>query len=283
MSILFLSVLALGSAVPAQDTLVDLRRGDTVVLEDLSGRVSVESWDRPFLRVESQDRDPGTMDLRRSGDRLVAVPRKGRSAVEELEVSLVVPSWINLEISGRELEVRVEGLQGGVVVRTLDGDLVLEDLGGEVTARSVGGTVEGSGLRGRTRIRTGDGDIRLQGCSGELNLETVDGDIRMEAMEARLISLKSTDGDVEFDGRLLAGGRYDLVSHSGDLELLLRSPVDADVVLQVYDGEFESDFPVRARGFRSDEALEFTLGRGGSALTLESFSGDITLSRHTGG
>jgi hypothetical protein len=40
---------------------------------------------------------------------------------------------------------------------------------------------------------------------------------------------------------------------------------------------------VKAKGYRSGEGLEFTLGAGGARLVLETFDGDIRLLRALGG
>ena len=53
-----------------------------------------------------------------------------------------------------------------------------------------------------------------------------------------------------------------------------------DAVILSYEGDFESEFPVRAEGFRSGEALEFRVGTGGARLVVESYDGEVRL---TGG
>lgn len=274
MNLVLLSAVVLGGLVSPPDTLVDLRRGDVLVLEQRKGSVQVETWDRPLLSLEGEE-GGGGIRVRRSGSRVEIRSEEGPDRATDLRI--VMPRWGHLEITGREMEVKVRGVEGDVVVRNLDGDVRLEDVTGEVFVRSVEGTVEGEGLTGEVRIETGNGDIRLRGVSGRLELETVDGEVRLRDVASTRISLETTDGDVDFLGRFLPGGHYSFVSHGGDMVFSIREPVDLDVSALVYDGDFRSDFPVRARGFRSGEEVEFTIGGGGARVSLKTFDGDVTL------
>jgi hypothetical protein len=233
----------------------------------------VESWDRDELRVDVEEKRGLSVRVRRSGAELDL--RLDQDRDRKARIRLTVPAWLNLTISGREVEVSVRDVDGDVSVRNLEGDLLFRNLGGEVTAYTAQGSIEAYGLTGMGLLRTGDDEIWVAGSSAPLELQTVDGDITLEQMDAPRIQARTTDGDVEFSGRILAGGDYGFFSHGGDIGLQIPPGVSLDATVMVYGGEFVSNFPVRTRGLRTNDGVMFSLGAGGARLVVETFGGDV--------
>jgi len=273
---LFLLVKAVASP---GDTLVEVHQGDRLVLQDFGGSVYVETWERPFLQVEVMTKESVPLRIRRSGNSLELQGAGGEGRRRREELRLILPPWMNLEVTGRELEVEVRDLAGDLVVRNLRGDLALRNLAGSVEAYTVEGSIEAYNLTGSARLRTGDDDLWVGNSSAALDLETVDGEIRMEGIDSRRVSAVTTQGEIEFSGHILEGGDYGFYSHGGDIQLRLAPPVNLEATILAYEGEFQSDYPVKAKGFRSGEGLEFTLGTGGARLVMETFDGEIQLLR----
>lgn len=276
---LLVSALVAGVMVLPKDTLIDVREGDRLFLSDFSGSVVVEAWDRTELMLET-DRSRSTFfEVNRTGTRVEVrvVDRKGRNRAGELRVFL--PVWMDIDLSGRDLEAWILDVGGAVRIRNLEGDITLRNLAGSVDVHTLEGSLRASGLSGNARLRTGDDDLWVGRSSADLELETVDGEITLEGLESPRVSVKTTEGDVDFAGRLLPQGDYAFVSHGGDLRFALVPPVDLDVTVLVYDGDFESDFPVKAKGYRSGGEISFALGAGGGRLMVEAFNGDVELRR----
>jgi hypothetical protein len=276
---LLLAAVLMGSPFAAKDTVIQVREGDRLLLRDFSGSVEVEGWDRDELRAEADADEAIVFRFTRSGStiEMEALDRKNRSRAEELRLRL--PAWMDVEVSGPKLDVEISRLAGGVTVRNLKGDIFLEDLSGRVNAGSVEGSIYADGLRESARLRTGDDEIRVVDSSADLDLESVSGDIELEEVSGRDLKVRSTHGEIDFMGTLLPGGSYAFHTHSGDLTLFLDPEVDADVTVLAYEGEFEADFPIRSRGFRSGHEFGFTIGSGGAQLVLEAFDGEISLRR----
>ncbi len=274
---LLLLLTSLGVGELPRDTIVELRSGDRLVLEDFRGMLDVEPWDRESMRVTSRGEDGAFVSLGRSGSRLElrVDDRKGRS--RDADLHLRVPAWLDLEVEARDGEIRIQGTEGDVDVRLLRGELELLDLAGRVRASAIHGHIDARGLRGTSILSSSHDDLDVMGASGDLSLETVSGDIRLEGAALSALRLTTTSGDAEFSGRLLPGGEHRLHTHSGDLTVELFPPVDLEVGILTYQGEFYSEFPARARGFRSGEELRFTIGDGGTGLSLKTFSGEIRI------
>ncbi len=276
---ILLAAAVVGVPTSVQDTLIQVREGDQLVLRDFSGAIEVEAWNRNELRAEADDEEALLFQFSRSGSRIEmgVRDRKDRNRMEELR--LFVPSWMDLEISGRELDTEVRGIRGKVLIRNLEGDIILRDLSGEIEASTVEGSIDARNLRGTASLKTGDDDITILESSADLELESVEGDIELIRSTTRKLEARTTEGDVEFTGRLLAEGVYAFHSHGGELTLNLEPPVDADVTVLVYEGEFESDFPIRAAGYRSGQDLRFVIGEGGAQVLLNAFDGEVRLRR----
>ncbi len=116
--------LEVGSApaAPVADTTVQLRAGDRVVLENLSGDVSVGAWNRQELEVRTDDDDAG-ITVRRSGStvRVSTDDRKRRS--RSVDASIRIPASVDLQVSGRSLDVVVEGVNGRIDVNNISGSV----------------------------------------------------------------------------------------------------------------------------------------------------------------
>jgi hypothetical protein len=280
---LLFALFALGPTLSVQDTVIPVGAGDRLFLGELSGNLVIEAWDRDEIRAEAEDEEALLFLVSRAGSRieLGARDRKERRRSEDLR--LWVPSWMDLEVSGRELDVSVRGLDGRVTVRTLEGDVTLEGLRGRVEVSVVEGEIVARRLLGSARLKTGEDEITLSECSAEISLETISGDVEIRGSGSPSVEIRTTDGDVDFTGRLVPGGSYEFHSHGGDLTLTLERPVDADVTVLVYEGDFRSDFPVRTRGFRSGQDMRFTIGEGGARVLLNAFDGEVVLRRAGGG
>jgi hypothetical protein len=275
-------VLLAGASVSPGDTLLDVREGDRLVISDFRGTVVVDSWAGTQLRARAGTKESRGFVVSRSGSELKLSLEDGTHRGRREELWLTLPRWMDLELSGRELEVDVTGLDGDVEVWNLRGDLVFAEMGGSLEARSVEGSIEARSLTGSARLRTGDDEIRVSSSTASLDLETVDGDIEMEGVRTSRISAESTDGEIVFSGSLLQGGNYGFFSHGGEISLHILPPASFRAAILSYGGRFESEFPVRAAGFRSGESLEFTVGSGSARIVVETFSGPVRLLEASG-
>jgi len=281
MNLLLAAALVL-SPLPAQDTVVSLARGGEVRLENLSGEVVVRAWDRDEVQVT--DRDRGSSGLRvRPSDGGVRIETEGRRKDRHnVDIEVRVPSWANVHISGRTLDVGIAGIRGDVVVTNVRGDIRTQDTEGELRLRSQQGEIEVSDASGEIVVSAQSDDVWLSGIRGEVEVRSTSGDITLLDVSARVVRAETQDGDIEFSGELLERGRYAFFVHDGDVELALPESASAVVSASTFDVEFESDFPVRLQRYRGGQKFDFTLGEGSAQLELHVFDGEIRLVRQAG-
>lgn len=277
MSVLVLAGWLLASGGSPADTTVELRRGDRVVVEGLSGTVEVQSWDRSALDLRGEADERSDVAVRRVGDRIVVGPgdRKGRGL--GVDVRLRLPPWVALEIQGRSLDVIVSGMASEVQVHTIEGDVHASDVSGSVTLASVEGRIEVQNSRGRISARSRGNDVTLRGVAGTVEVESGSGDLVLEDLTATSVLAETLDGDLTFQGTLAPGGTYRFSIHDGDADLVVPPGTGARARVSIFDGEFASDFPITLQGYGGGGVFEFTMGDGRADLEVQVFDGEIRL------
>lgn len=267
------------SAAVLPDTLVELRRGDTVVLSDVSGEVVVETWNRSELSLVGEGGDTRDVVVVRDGARVTvrSAGRKGRSL--EVEVRLRVPAWAALDIRGRDVDVTVVGTAGDVRVRNISGDIRVENTTGTLELSSADGVIHVANAQGAvTALSRGD-DVTLEGVRGSVDVRSGSGDLILDDVVSSSVRAETLDGDLTFSGTLARGGTYAFSVHDGDAHITIPESPGARVRVATFDGEFTSDFPVTLQRYGGGGQFEFTVGDGAARVEIDVFDGEIRLLR----
>jgi DUF4097 and DUF4098 domain-containing protein YvlB len=102
----------------------------------------------------------------------------------------------------------------------------------------------------------------------------------LDGIESDDVRAETTSGGVFFDGTIVDGGRYTLSTHSGDVVVAMQEGVNGTFSVSTFSGNLDTAFPVTVTGTRRrGRPFSFTLGDGSARVELQSFSGDIELTR----
>jgi hypothetical protein len=270
-------MLAMAAMVQAPDTVLAVNRGDRVIMEGVSGTITISGWDRDQLEVRGAD-GVTALTVRRTGATLQIEPEGGRRR-RSLDAEIRLPVWVDLEVGGSALELSVSGVDGQVRIANVSGDVQVRDVGGAVDVRSIRGEVVVVDARGSVRASSQADDVTLRRIAGSVEVHSGDGDILLDALESMSVRAEAQDGDIVFSGSIEDGGEYGFYLHDGDVTLELPADVSARVHVSTFDGEFTSDFPVRVESFSAGRQFDFVLGRGSASIDIEVFDGEIRLAR----
>ena len=267
------------------DTTVAFSRGGTVELQLVSGEIIVTGWSRDQVRVRATS-ERSALRLDASGSYLSLGLRSGAARSGDTRFEVSVPVGTRVRATTTSGDIRISGSRGEVEARTQRGDIVVEDVGAGVDVTAFSGDVHVSNVAGSLRVNVLSGDVQVRGVGGDVEVKTVSGEIDVRDARSRLVRATSTSGDIAFEGAIDGAGRYELETHSGDVDLTLPANVVATLTVSTYSGGIESDFElvlqpgnVSAHG----KSFTFTLGRGaGARISAQSFSGDINI-RSRGG
>ena len=134
-------------------------------------------------------------------------------------------------------------------------------------------------------LATVSGDLVVQTLTTRsLDLNTVSGDVRIGGWSVERASLRTLSGDLNLETTLAKGGRYEVESHSGDVQLSLTEQAGFDLDANTFSGRIRVDFPIKSEGpvrdsGRGPRAVRGVYGDGSSSLHVQTFSGDLTVTR----
>jgi DUF4097 and DUF4098 domain-containing protein YvlB len=269
-------VLALGAPVATADTLVPVDRGTRLDVEVQRGRVEVRTWAQNAVRVRSGD--GARADVARLGSLLRVRPAAARRESRDTDFIIHAPAWMDVRIQGQQVAISVHGTEGEVAIETMGGDILVEG-GSRVGVNTIQGAVTVRNTRGPVEVWTVGRGVTLADITGDISVETTNGGITMRGIRASNARANTVNGSIEFGGTLRPDGRYAFTTHNGSVAVHIPENANATVSAATYNGNFESDFPVRLTGTSRDRHYNFTLGSGTARVELESFNGNIRLRR----
>ena len=272
------------SQTPQSDQTVDVVKGTRLVLSNQAGEVTVRAWDRDAVRVQANHSSRERLDLQTADNTLrVRVRTSARGPAGLVDFTITVPRWMPVNLSGTYLAADIEGTTAEVNVETVGGDLRLKGGSGGITLRSIEGEIRVENSSGKVQATTVNDSITLVGVSGDVVAETTNGDITVTNARASSLEISTVNGDVRFEGPTADRGTYRITTHNGDIGVSLGQQANATVFVRTFGGDFSSDFPVtlpEGSGDRNkNKRFNFTLGAGSARVELQSFQGDIHVSK----
>jgi DUF4097 and DUF4098 domain-containing protein YvlB len=253
-----------------------------------SADVVVSTWNKSQARVVVV---PGDLeydtDLSSSRLRVEFRSRRGRSYDDGGRVSVTVPVGTRVDVNAVSGDIEIRGTRAEVVAGSTSGDVTIDDAVGRVEASSVSGDVTIQRVsNGTVRISSVSGDVVVKNVDGLVSAETVSGDVNVSDAKSSDVRMETVSGDAVYRGTVDPRGRYQLKSHSGDVMMTMPGDAKADVNVQTFNGEIDSDFPITLAPSSSDgrrvrrDRMSFGInGGGGAAIELETFSGTILIRR----
>lgn len=209
-------------------------------------------------------------------DYVIAVPLGVTVAVKSISGNVLV--------SGVRGEVRAETVSGDVSVdstpnlsmaKTVSGDVIARDIGGPATLvlSTVSGSVIASGLKVRA-----------------LEASSVSGNVKLSGMQVERVEARSVSGNIDFDAPLAKAGRYQFVSHSGNVRIVISGGAGFELDADTFSGSVRSDVPVtlramgredrdRRRGGASNRAIRGSYGDASAILSVRSHSGSVVITK----
>lgn len=252
------TVVSLGGSA---DTTIAVSRGTALQIANFAGQVSVKTWDKNAVRILTDASDGSQIVIRRDGEVLLVKAYSKRMAERSIDLNLIAPIWMDLDVSGIHTDVIIDGTKGRVHVETVHGDIAV------------------SGGRGQIELNAVNQDIHLVDASGIVLSETVNGDMTFQRIESDSVDVSTVNGEIFYEGSIQNRGVYRFTSHNGDIAVALPKTADAMVNVSTFSGEFASDFPVSLTETRKGRQFCFMLGRGSARVDLESFQGTIHIFR----
>jgi len=262
-----------------------------VDISNVAGKIEVSAWDNPEVEVRGEigpgvDKVDVTTDRGRTSIRVYVPNHTFRSASADLRIR--VPRDSELDISGVSAEVVTSDVEGTLQVKTVSGDVKADVYGRSAEIKTVSGDVV---LRGRGRgagfsdvhISTISGNIRVDRTGGDLEATSVSGDMTIRLEPSRNVRVRTTSGDLGFEGKLAKGASVDAETVSGDLTVRAVPESGMDYEVSTFSGDIRNCMGAEAERvskYGPGRRLNGTRGNGGAdeaRVHLKTMSGDVEL------
>ena len=280
---MLLSMLALLALQASQgfqtDTTVNVSQGTRLQVENQGGDIIVKTWDKNQVRVQASHSRRTHVSINLGGAVLSLEAEAEHGPSNMVDYELTVPAWMPLSLEGMYATVNVKGTRAAISVETLDGDITVEGGAESVKLTSVQGRISVTGARGRIELNTVSDDIEAAELQGDIVAETVSGSITIARSNAKSVEIQTVSGELIYDGKVIDGGHYSLLTHSGEILFSVPETTNATIATAIGSGEVRASFPLPASERPSRRRQTFRLGTGSATVELESFSGTISLLR----
>jgi DUF4097 and DUF4098 domain-containing protein YvlB len=279
-----------------------LGRNGTFDLQNVSGDVVVTGGGGNEVRIDAikRVRNPNESEAR-ALLQAIDVRMEERNGNVEVRTDYPRRNWsggVDFTVTlPRDANVILRSVSGDLRVSSLNGDLRAETISGDLVATSVKRIRQAKTISGDLDITDTDGDeVAAQTISGTLmargikarsvDLQSVSGDVRITDVESDRTFVRSISGSIDFSGQLARNGRYEFQSHSGDVRVTPLGSPGFSLDASTFSGDLRSDFPLTLQGNPPNNLnnrgpnrrpVRGTFGDGGAVLTLQSFSGNITV------
>jgi hypothetical protein len=214
---------------------------ETLIIESPMGGLRVNAWDKPQVRITSRKhaRDAATLEKLRIQVEMHDGQVRIRSGVYVRGVFKPIPpaagegAGIDLSVDApKSVHLAARTWSGNVEASGFRAGAELSSTGGEVRARDIDGPVHTNADFGRQRLESIHGNVDAHTLKGDMDLDSLSGDevdarvaegqITARDLHAAMVRLLSTAGGIILIGTLQPGGRYELTTLDGDIQLRLK-------------------------------------------------------------
>lgn len=269
-------------AMPLSQAKVAAPALEVVRITAPAGQIVVRGIDGPRVRLQGSPPPEGFEEepyrLRSDGAETTIEVLVPAARGAEYRLSVEVPREVHLEVNLSAGRIEVAGMEGSVRLESDRAHLMATRITGRVEASSVNGDIDLRETSGGVQANTISGHIRLHRVPGEVRATCISGNITISGEGAFDVSASSTGGNIRFEGPLVAGGRYLLSSHSGDITFLAAEGPGYEALLSTFSGSITTPLDFTLIGPRiSRRSLRGTWGEPSARVELTAFSGSIAL------
>jgi hypothetical protein len=278
------------------------------VLEQPTGDVIVEGWDRPEIKVTVDDSE-GYFELEQNGSTVVVHNRPGRfNVVKFLEPAQAELRELGIEVdrvaarierqverqvrrAGRRvnIDLGLSAWRGGrdyyvmvphdcdLNLRTSSGDISVSGVRGNLFVQTTSGDARLRNVAGNLIMNSASGDLQLDGFRGKLGLRTSSGDIKTRGITVNEVNASSASGDVALDLATMPESGFEVKTVSGEISLHIPEDARFRADIHTISGSIKSGYPREQVDYRSTHkrATVLDVNGGGVAIRLTTVSGDV--------
>jgi DUF4097 and DUF4098 domain-containing protein YvlB len=294
--VLFAGLIYSYDYTTAKELVYKVDAGAKLRIENISGQVKIDSWDKGeiwvkyTMTVEGRSKEDAEEDAnrikiktKRSGN-LVEITvdydnhnifkHRDMDAMVDFEVK--VPANCNLDISNVSGDILINNINAEVKTENVSGNIFVKRTKGVLNMDNVSGDVNVNDHQGKLILQIVSGDAILTGIDGTIDTEGVSGDIKIENAKSSRLKAETVSGDLKFNGEFTGNAVVTFDSVSGNINLNLPKNSGIDYDMSSFSGELVI---IQADGKRiaKSRETEGTIGDAKIRLRIETLSGDAII------
>lgn len=257
----------------------------TVSVTNTAGTIDIRGWSRNEVHLVG-DLGSGVEEVKfeRDGQEIVIevkLPRdRHRTGGTDLEIH--VPQMSSVKVSGVSIDIEVRDVQGVQQLVSVSGDIESDAAAADVEIETVSGDIElqGDNQTMVSELSSVSGDIDAQSLAGEVTANSVSGDLVTIDSSFSRARLQTTSGDIVFHSQVLDGGRLDIETINGDLDVVFEDAIEARFDVESFNGVIDNCFgpeAVKTSKYTPGTELNFTEGDGSGRVFIKTLNGDLRM------
>lgn len=229
------------------DRTIAVRPGTQFELENVNGKVVVNGWDQPRVRIHAVKK-VDTRDDRVAEEAMRKLRIEIRQSDKRLSVDTIYPKKDDFNFLDALLGMNVNASVQYEINVPRSMNIAIDNVNGSITLTDVSGELEAD---------TTNGAIEVSRCSGSVDASTTNGAIRVELLSV-------ANKPMKFD------------TTNGSITITVPASLAADLNAATTNGSVRSDLPLTTTKF-SRTAIRGTLNGGGAEIRLRTTNGGITI------
>jgi hypothetical protein len=293
----------------------EVSRGDGLRLKSGDGNVTIRKWDQDKIEIEvhylaefklfgSGKRD-FLVEFKKT-NKFVEVIGKEKSTgtigfqifnIREYYYIIKAPDYINLDISGDDGEIDIEGWREDIEITADDGDITLVDTKAErVKIRFADGDLSIEDFEGELDIvcddarldlyrckvsecliRAEDSDVNIRNSEGTFDIRGDDGNIDLFKIKTNTLNVQTNDGDIDIELLKTDDLDLDIRTDDGDISVSLQEGISAAFTIDVEDGRIRSDLSTSDGVQKGKNWMSGRLGKGKGRIRIRTNDGRVDI------
>src|SRR5207247_261138 len=195
-----------------------------VVIQNVAnGRIEVKSSKNPeVVVIANETSNKVGFEMEQAGDRVDVTASILDASAQPLDLETSLQLTVPEET---ELQLKTEN--GLIYVEQVMGDMTLESVAGDVHLKEVSGYII---------VKTTGGSLVCTQCAGKLDFNSVGGGAQILQPALTNVNLRTTTGNILFDGDFIRTGLYSMKSGKGLVEVRFSGNDSFDLKAQTATG-----------------------------------------------
>ena len=271
------------------DKVFTVQEGGEVIVDADAGTVKIDSWDKNevsvVVEIEGTDSraDKYKVDFKQEGNTIHVTGKiRDRSFFKwhvgnlEAYYTIYTPKKFNTTVKTSGGNVESKNLIGKADYNTSGGNIKAEKMEGETSLSTSGGNVDALNIKGNVDAETSGGNVVCENITGNVKGYTSGGDVEFVGIDGRVKGGTSGGGvKVNVTGE---NKGIDVETSGGDIEIIVKQGIGADVDAETSGGSVDCDLPVTVHGKVRESELHGTINGGGNPIKATTSGGSIRIS-----